>query len=68
MISSNDWFGKNICVRVWAVKEGPKSRGDGALPTAATCFFTIYVPTYSSQQIMSRQLIIAIETEDFGTR
>jgi hypothetical protein len=41
---------------------------DGALPSAATCSFEMHIPVYSSQAVMLRQLLTAIETEDFGTR
>eukprot|EP00802_Teleaulax_amphioxeia_P024237 Tamp_24908.p1 GENE.Tamp_24908~~Tamp_24908.p1 ORF type:complete len:308 (+),score=87.49 Tamp_24908:69-926(+) len=47
------------------VKEG--GSGDGKLPNAATCSFEMYVPRYTSQEVMLRQLLIAVETEDFGT-
>jgi len=46
---------------------GSSSGGDAAMPTAATCSMKMYMPTYSSQQVMMRQLLVAIETEDFGT-
>ena len=38
---------------------------DGALPSAATCSFEMHIPVYSSQAVMLRQLLTAIETEDF---
>ena len=44
------------------------SGSDGALPHSATCSFELFVPPYSSQEILSRQLLVAIETEDFGNR
>ena len=40
---------------------------DGALPSAATCSFEMRIPVYSSKAVMLRQLLTAIETEDFGT-
>jgi hypothetical protein len=40
---------------------------DGALPSAATCSFEMHIPVYSSKAVMLRQLLTAIETEDFGT-
>ena len=46
---------------------GGSSSGDAAMPTAATCSMKMYIPTYSSQEVMMRQLLVAIETEDFGT-
>ena len=46
------------------VKEG--GSGDGSLPRSATCSFEMYVPVYSSKEVMLRQLLTAIETEDFG--
>jgi len=47
----------------------PETRGsDGALPHSATCSFELFVPPYSSQQVLFKQLLVAIETEDFGNQ
>ena len=34
---------------------------------AANCSFEMHIPVYSSKAVMLRQLLTAIETEDFGT-
>lgn len=36
--------------------------GDGSLPTAGTCYFQLNLPDYSSEEVMRKQLVTAIET------
>ena len=40
--------------------------GDGALPSADTCFFNLILPNYSSKEIMKERLLLAIRTDNVG--
>lgn len=39
---------------------------DQHLPTANTCISRLYVPLYSSKQILKQKLLLAIKTKNFG--
>ena len=39
---------------------------DNHLPTANTCISRLYIPLYSSKQILKTKLILAIKTKAFG--
>ena len=39
---------------------------DQQLPTAQTCFFDLYLPSYSSEKIMKERLLTAISFESFN--
>ncbi len=39
------------------------THGDGALPKADTCFFNLELPDYSSKEIMSQRILLAIHTD-----
>ena len=41
-------------------KISPKTGGDEKLPIAHTCFFQIELPEYSSEEVMRRRLLTAI--------
>ena len=43
-----------------AMKITSKSGGDGALPSAATCFRQLRLPAYSSPEVLREKLLIAI--------
>jgi E3 ubiquitin-protein ligase HERC2 len=44
-----------------------ESRDERRIPTAATCFFKLSMPKYSSKEIMRKKLIVAIENStSFG--
>ena len=38
---------------------------DSQLPTAQTCFFDLYLPSYSTEKIMKARLLCAISLESF---
>ena len=39
---------------------------DNHLPTANTCISRLYIPLYSSKQILRTKLVLAIKTKSFG--
>ena len=39
------------------------THGDGALPKADTCFFNLELPDYSSKEVMSQRILLAIHTD-----
>jgi len=43
-----------------AVGEGPKQNPDEWLPKAHTCFFSLNLPRYSSDEVMAKQLRYAM--------
>ena len=43
-----------------AVGEGPKEHPDKFLPKAHTCFFSLNLPSYSSDKVMKEKLLYAI--------
>jgi len=39
---------------------------DSHLPSANTCISRLYIPLYSSKQILKAKLLMAIKTKNFG--
>lgn len=39
---------------------------DSHLPSANTCISRLYIPLYSSKQILKSKLVMAIKTKNFG--
>ena len=46
-------------------KKSFQEKMDQQLPTAQTCFFDLYLPSYSSEKIMRERLLLAISLESF---
>ncbi|QIX02333.1 hypothetical protein AMS68_007850 [Peltaster fructicola] len=40
--------------------------GDGRLPTSSTCFSTLYLPVYSSKEVLEKNLTTAVELGEYG--
>jgi hypothetical protein len=41
-------------------RDGSNNRGDNALPSASTCFFSLALPEYSSKEVLKHKLLFAI--------
>lgn len=48
----------------WMIKNPPlNKKQDDLLPEVSTCFFNIQLPNYSSKEIMSKKILLAINTD-----
>ena len=56
---------RSLTKKVIMTKKLFQKKMDQQLPTAQTCFFDLYLPSYSSEKIMRERLLTAIRFESF---
>ena len=56
--SANDW---TMPFTIHAPNGSMRRDPDGSLPISQTCFFSLYLPAYTSKEVMRKGLLTAIE-------